>query len=206
MTNKILFDTSLNERNLKRKEFILNKIKKYRDPKKSIILEVGIGNGRFGKLLGDAFKKYLGVDPDKEYVELAKKNIPDNARITYLEGSAEHIPFYEPVDIIFYANSWHFIKNLNSAIQEANRLLKEDGIIIILEPSEKTTNWKDPKLSKDSKQFDQKLLDKKIKALRAAKEKLEGQKLFKILEKSFVDFSESEFYLLCKRKDGAEEE
>ncbi len=70
---KILFDVNLTEDNKRLRDYILRTLKKYKDLKKSEILEIGIGNGRFGFLIGKKFKNYYGIEPDKKYLEIANK-------------------------------------------------------------------------------------------------------------------------------------
>ena len=92
MSKKILFPVDL-ERNKYVRDCVINKFQKYMELSKTDLLEIGIGNGRFGSLLGNKVKHYSGIDPDVEYVRIAKTNIPKDADIIYKVGSAENIPF-----------------------------------------------------------------------------------------------------------------
>src|SRR3989338_8405267 len=120
------------------RNYLLKEFEKYCDPHSSDILEIGIGTGRFGNLFGKEFHSYYGIDIDVEAVAEARKNIPKNVNIIYKIGNAENIPFRKKFTIVFYAQSWHFIKNRDKALQEAQRVLKKKGLIFILEPTEKT--------------------------------------------------------------------
>ena len=71
-----MFSTGLNESNRLKRDYLLKKLKRYKTLAESDILEVGIGNGRFGSIIAEEFKSYSGIDPDLEYVKLAIKNAP----------------------------------------------------------------------------------------------------------------------------------
>lgn len=194
--NKILFNIKLTKDNIKKRDYILKKISEYLDPLESSILEIGIGNGRFGFLLSNFVKEYFGIDPDNEYVNIAKTNIPKDSKIEYKVGSAEEIPYKRKFDIILFANSWHFIKDFNKAITKVDKVLNKTGIIIILEPSENTKKWASPKLNKDSNEFDEKIYEKKINKINYAKKILLEQNKFKIIEKAHDKDSGQDFYIL----------
>lgn len=195
--SKVLFNIQKDEKNLQRKDFILKTLSKYLTPKESTILEIGIGNGRFGFLLAEDFKKYLGIDPDEEYINLAKKNIPLNTEVKYLVGKAEDVPFKEKVDVILYANVWHFVKDSGSAIKEIKRLLNNSGVVLIIEPSSRMNTWADERLNKKSEKFDSTMLAKKISKLKIGKEALLNQKDLEIIEQG--ELGESDFYVLKKK-------
>lgn len=177
---KIIFNTELNERNIVLRNRIISLLGKYIQLEDSNALEVGIGNGRFGILIGKEFKSYSGFDIDKEYVKIAKNNSPE---FDYKQGSAEKIPFNKKFDVLLYTLSWHMIKDLDKALNEARRVLKENGIISIIDPAEKETGWGDPRLNIDSPKFTPEMLGRKLKELKRGRDKLESQKLFNIIEK-----------------------
>jgi ubiquinone/menaquinone biosynthesis C-methylase UbiE len=199
MEKKVLFPIDLSESNQYKRDYLINKISKYLNLSKSSLIEIGIGNGRFGFLLGDRVIHYYGIDIDDEYVKIAKTNIPKDATITYKIGNAESIPFENKFDILLYANSWHFIKDFDKALKEAERVLKSDGIIIILEPSEKTKNWGSPKLRKDSLEFNKKMYENKLKDLEKGKKAIFDQNLFDVIEQEYDSKTTSNLFIL-KRK------
>ncbi len=197
---KVLFSTELNERNLYRIDYLTNKFSKYKDLSDSNILEIGIGNGRFGLLLGDKFKQYFGIDVDEDYIKLAKENIPESAKIFYKIGDAEKIPFRRRFDILFYSQSWHFINNFSKAIKQANRVLKDSGIIAILEPTDKSGGWGDPRLRKDSPEFSEASYQRKLQDLKKGRNAILNQKTFEVLEDEFDSNVNSRFYILKKKQ------
>jgi len=192
---KVLFPIELNKHNVYLRDDLINKFKQYVDLPKSRILELGIGNGRFGFLLGSYVAKYYGIDIDEEYVKIAKTNIPKGANIVYKVGSAENIPFDEKFDIVFYAQSWHFIKDFDRALKEATRVLKTKGIVAILEPSQNSSGWADPRLNKDSPEFNENLFKKKMADLKKGRDAILKQKLFDIIEDETLE-TKQQFYVL----------
>jgi ubiquinone/menaquinone biosynthesis C-methylase UbiE len=162
-------------------DYVEEQLSKYKDLKKSTLLEIGCGNGRFGHLIGDKLKTYRGIDPDKEYLELAKKEIP-YPNIKYRKGFAEKVPYKKKFDIIFYSFSWHYIKDFDKAIKEASRVIKNNGIILIIDPMVGSKNFCCNKLNRGSKEFDEKAYKIKMRKLKEGLKELKKQKTFKILE------------------------
>ncbi len=136
---KVLFNTTLNAHNIKRRDRLVELFKNYVTLESSTVLEIGCGNGRYGLLLSSFVKEYVGIDSDEEYVLLAQETNKKSMNQRYLVGRAQNIPLTETFDIVFYANSWHFIKDYSTALKETLRVLKPTGIVVILEPSETTT-------------------------------------------------------------------
>lgn len=197
---KVLFPIDLSERNRDLRNYLLSQFGKYVNLPTVDFLEIGIGNGRFGFLLGNSVAHYYGIDPDKQYIQIARTNIPEGADITYQVGSADQIPFDPHFDIVFYANSWHFIENHQRALEEAKRILKQEGIVAILEPSENTTNWASPRLRKDSPEFDETAYQRKLENLERGRRALLEQRILKMTEQEYDQETKHYFYVL-KRGD-----
>ena len=119
--------------------------------------------------------------------------------MVYKIGNAEKIPFRRKFDILFYPSSWHFINNFSKAMGQAKRVLKDNGIIAILEPSN-NSGWADPRLRKDSPKFDKKLFYRKIKSLERGRNAILSQKKFQILEDEFNFKKKFRFYILKSNK------
>ena len=192
------FELSLSNKYIR--DFLLKKFNKYLDVYNSNILEIGIGHGRFGFLLGEYFEHYYGIDVEQNLIDVSKKNIPENANVTYCVGRAEKIPFKFSFDIIFYTYSWHLVKDFENALSETKRVLNPNGIVAILEPSEHTTSWNSASLRRDSHEFQQKVYDKKMHAIKRAKKEILEQKIFEIIENEYEHRTTFNFYVL-KNKD-----
>lgn len=100
----------------------LEAIKKFL-PKKGKGLEIGVGTGRFAVPLGIKY----GVDPSKNMAKISKRR-GVNARL----GFGENIPFLnEAFDYVAIIITLCFVKNPKKVLEEAARVLKKNGRIII---------------------------------------------------------------------------
>ena len=96
----VLFSTELSHNNILRRDTILRLIRNIRSPKNSSVLEIGIGNGRYGILLAPLVKEYVGIDQSKEYVNEALRNMPTGANVKYIVGKGEAIPLNRKFNVI----------------------------------------------------------------------------------------------------------
>ncbi|TRZ83854.1 class I SAM-dependent methyltransferase [bacterium] len=86
-------------------------------------LEIGVGTGRFASSLGIS----TGIDPSSEMLRIAKERGVD----TYL-GFGETLPFPQEVfDYVAVIISLCFVENPKKVIEEAYRVLKTNGKVII---------------------------------------------------------------------------
>lgn len=85
-------------------------------------IEVGVGTGRFAQPLG--IKE--GIEPSEE---MAKKAMSRNVEI--LKGVAENLPYGDlQFDFVLFVTVCH-LENIKLAIEQAHRVLKHKGSIII---------------------------------------------------------------------------
>mgnify|MGYP001238197616 FL=1 len=107
-------------------------------PKK--ILDLATGTGDFAIIAAkNTDAKITGVDISKRMLEKAKTKIKDqviNDRINFLLGDAENLNFddssFDAVTIGFGVRNFD---NLNKGLEEIYRVLKTNGMVIILEPA-----------------------------------------------------------------------
>ena len=86
-------------------------------------IEIGIGGGIFAEQLGIEF----GIDPSESMLELARKR-----NLSVINGYAENLPYSDcSFDFAAFITSIWFIENPDKAINEAYRILRKDGEIII---------------------------------------------------------------------------
>ncbi len=109
-------------------KFIFNKIKKY---KKKIILDYGCNDCFFARNLDKSFS-YFGVDNNPE---LLKKNVKIYCKnFIFLKG--KKIPFLkEYFDCIILSHVIAHIYEPKNLFKEINRVLKKNGIVIIVTPN-----------------------------------------------------------------------
>jgi len=92
-------------------------------PPNSKGLEVGVGSGKFADPLGIK----TGVEPSQKMAVKARK-----LGIRVLAGVAEDLPFSNGTfDYILMVTTICFVDDLKKTFQEAFRVLKEEGIIVI---------------------------------------------------------------------------
>lgn len=96
------------------------------------IADIGCGNGRLLKILGDN-ANYIGIDNNPRLLEEAKKRFP-NAKFIY--GDMLNLPLFEASkNIVFCIAALHHIpskKYRKQALRELHRILKRDGLLILM--------------------------------------------------------------------------
>jgi len=194
MGKKVIFDTGLSKKNILHRDFLLTKIKKYKNPASSIVLEIGIGNGRFVILLANKFKEYWGIDPDEEYINIAQENTSKFTNVHLRLGKGESIPFKKKFDIILFINSWHLTYN-KKALMEVKKAIKKDGIVLISEPTE-NSKWAAPILQILHPNFDKKKFNIKLKKLDKSAKFLEEQNYFEIIEDEIYSKTKNRCWVL----------
>lgn len=86
-------------------------------------LEIGVGTGRFAAALGIT----MGIDPSGEMLKIAQERC-----VNVRTGFGEDIPFLdETFDYAALIITLCFVKNPKKVIEEASRVLKKNGRIII---------------------------------------------------------------------------
>lgn len=86
-------------------------------------VEIGVGSGRFA----NALNIHIGVDPSREMAKIAV-----NKGISVIIAEAGNLPFADfSFDFALFVTSICFISDLNKAFNEAYRILKPSGEIII---------------------------------------------------------------------------
>lgn len=100
--------------------------------KNKIVLEIGCGGGEISSLLATDTKQYIGIDPDIGAINDAN-HAYDN--VDFRIGSGESLKFDDSkFDIVLFTLSLHH-QNSVLALKEAYRVQKDDGKLIIIEPS-----------------------------------------------------------------------
>lgn len=120
-----------------RKPFFDKIINNYFSKNKEIkILEIGCGYGAFGYFIQEAgYKNYIGIDGSEEQVSEAKRlgiNIELANLVEYLQSLDDSsLDLVIAIDVIE-----HFTKEeLSDLIDDINRILKKDGIVITHQPN-----------------------------------------------------------------------
>ncbi len=108
---------------------IINKIINLFDNKE--VLEIGCGTGQFSIELSKVSKNYIASDYSLNMINEFKKNYNDN-KINFMVEDITNLSFSDNTfDIVLIPNVLHVIKGYNTALNEAYRVLKPNGILIV---------------------------------------------------------------------------
>lgn len=105
------------------------------------ILEIGCGSGRITRDLAKYARKVVAIDPDERALQVAQAGIT-HENVEFIRCSGESLPFAENTfDLVIYSLSLHHIPStyMRKSLQQAVRLLREDGFLIVIEPGSEGT-------------------------------------------------------------------
>ena len=101
------------------------------------VLDIGCGTGFVFDELGEQFgvraMHGIGIEPAAGMLEIAREKYTDDPRFTFDSGSFENIPLSDrSVDKIISTLALHWVKSLEVAAVELNRVLRDGGSVDIL--------------------------------------------------------------------------
>ena len=130
--DKYPYRSSMSKTVQKSFKYLSKKIKKKLKPKK--ILEIGSNDGSFIKYFRK--DKIVGIEPCSNVEKITKKK-GYNTYPKYWnnETAVMLLNKYGKFDLIFSANTISHIKNLNNVFKNIFKVLNDDGILIIEDPS-----------------------------------------------------------------------
>ena len=125
MVNRIV---SFGSDKIWREKAVKEALKYIKNPK---VLDIACGSGD----MIEVWKKYsnniTGLDPSRGMLEIAKKRFPD---IEFHQGFAQNLPFEDKsFDCISISFGIRNVVEIDKAIDEFKRVLKRNGILLILE-------------------------------------------------------------------------
>lgn len=95
-----------------------------------IILDIGGGTGRLAEHISKDCQKVYVLDESKGMLSKVK----ENKKVQAILANALKTPFEDAsVDVVILSDVFHHIKNQTKLIKEANRVLKKNGKLIILD-------------------------------------------------------------------------
>lgn len=113
------------------REFILDRpmLERTRLSGAHTMLDIGCGDGRFCRMVRELPLKATGIDPVEPFIKQARQLDLDG---NYLTGYAEALPFEaEEFDLAVFYLSLIDIDDMRAAIQEAVRVVRPGGTILI---------------------------------------------------------------------------
>ena len=111
---------------------IFDQIIKHTELKGKKVLEIGCGAGRISSFLSKEISQLIAIDPDDNAIKKAQKNIPG---VDFTVGSGEILNYPDFFfDTVIFTLSLHHHPNSKKALSEAKRVLRQNGMIIVVEP------------------------------------------------------------------------
>ena len=101
-----------------------------------VIADLGAGEGVFALLLAERAVKVIAVDTSARMIEVGRELALRHGvrNIEYRLGDMEELPIEDAaVDLVFFSQSLHHALHPERAIQEASRILKPGGRIVVLD-------------------------------------------------------------------------
>ena len=101
-----------------------------------IIADLGAGEGAFALLLAQRAKKVIAVDTSAKMIEVSREQALRHGvkNVEYRLGDMEEVPIDDAhVDLVFFSQSLHHALHPERALQEAGRILRPGGRIVILD-------------------------------------------------------------------------
>lgn len=114
-------------------------IQKWSTPVKGIVLDIGCADGYFSSIILGATraKRLVGIDVLRASVAYAKKRYSTSRAMSFKVADAHSLPFRNNAfSAVFSIESLEHILQPERALAEMYRVLKKNGYILILIPSE----------------------------------------------------------------------
>jgi 2-polyprenyl-3-methyl-5-hydroxy-6-metoxy-1,4-benzoquinol methylase len=99
------------------------------------VLEVGCGNGNFTIFLAQQCEQVIGIDINREYVNIAKKRLAKQSGVTLIQGDVTKLETENKFDTIVMLDVLEHIENDVIILQQLNKLLTSGGKLIIKVPA-----------------------------------------------------------------------
>jgi SAM-dependent methyltransferase len=124
--------------------FILGRIQRLRFslavsllPKRSHrLLEIGFGSGVLMPALGELTDALYGIEVHNNIAKVTSVLEHEDAYATLVQAEAEKIPFRDNCfDSVVAVSSLEFVHDLNSVCAEIRRVLKVDGVFVVVTPA-----------------------------------------------------------------------
>lgn len=117
------------QENLKLVERLFNKIDASNNKR---VLEIGCGVGIVSAhLVNEYDMNVTGIDLDPEQIALARMHNEENERLRFIEADTTRLPFEDhEFDMVLSIYVLHFVGNWEEALEEINRVLKQNGHFI----------------------------------------------------------------------------
>ncbi len=103
-----------------------------RIPPKSIVADLGCGQGEMLLRLCDNADFVIGVDNSANMLQAAEQNLPSKAKVSLRIGEIDYLPLRnDEADVAILSMVLHHLANPQTAFLETARILKSEGKILI---------------------------------------------------------------------------
>ncbi|MCF8105171.1 MAG: class I SAM-dependent methyltransferase [Desulfohalobiaceae bacterium] len=115
-----------------REQVTRQRIEKLVDLRGKQVLEIGCGQGRVTSMLIQDAGRIVAIDPDRSRIARARESLPG---ADFRVGTAQNLDFEDnSFDLVLFSLSLHHQES-NTALEEAGRVLRQDGRALVLEPA-----------------------------------------------------------------------
>jgi ubiquinone/menaquinone biosynthesis C-methylase UbiE len=106
------------------------------------VVEFGCGTGYFTKVIAKNAEHVIATDLSDEMLEVARTKLKEFQNITIQKADCENVSFPSgKFDTVFMANLIHFIENPFKALQESYRILKDEGLLLLVDYTGYSMKW-----------------------------------------------------------------
>jgi ABC-2 type transport system ATP-binding protein len=106
------------------------------------LIELGCGTGFYTKVLAANASHIMATDLSDEMLAVARTQLKDLQNITVAKADCEATAFPDgKFDSVFMANLIHVIENPSTTLHEAYRILKDGGLLLIVDYTGYGMKW-----------------------------------------------------------------
>jgi ABC-2 type transport system ATP-binding protein len=106
------------------------------------LIELGCGTGFYTKVLASNASHVMATDLSDEMLAVARTQLRDLQNVTVAKADCEATAFPDgKFDSVFMANLIHVIEKPSTALQEAYRILKDGGLLLIVDYTGYCMKW-----------------------------------------------------------------
>jgi len=106
------------------------------------LIELGCGAGLYTKVLAGKASRVIATDLSDEMLAVARTQLRGWQNVTVEKADCERTDFPDGrFDSVFMANLIHVIENPSIALQESNRILKDGGLLLIVDYTGHGMKW-----------------------------------------------------------------
>lgn len=99
------------------------------------VMDIGLGDGIFTKILAKRFEKVFAVDASKSTIEKVKEKLFNFKNVFFIESFVENLQFEDTVDNIVMSHLLEHLENPVAALKHLKQICHKDTILYISVPN-----------------------------------------------------------------------